>query len=165
MRKLKFFTSELSPDMDGMQVRVAGWVVKVRSVGKIIFVVLRDREGEVQVIFKQNEVPNELFQLAKSLTSMSAIVVDGILRKANTKEGFEIVPKNVTVVHSETPLPIDVFQETTELSKRINYRSLDLRVIKHAAIFRLRSIIVDAFREILIKNGFVAERTYGSGTC
>ena len=159
MRKLKFFTSELSPDMDGMQVRVAGWVVKVRSIGKIIFVVLRDREGEVQVIFKQNEVPNELFQLAKSLTSMSAIVVDGILRKANTKEGFEIVPKNVTVVHSETPLPIDVFQETTELSKRINYRSLDLRVIKHAAIFRLRSIIVDAFREILIKNGFVEIQT------
>jgi len=155
MRKLKYFTTEISPDMHGMLVRVAGWVVKVREVGKIIFLIIRDREGEVQVIFKKNEVPEELFETARNITIMSAIIVDGKVRKAPTKNGFEIVPLRVEIIPSDAPLPIDIFYETTELNKRINYRTLDMRIHKHAAIFRLRSIILDAFREIMKQYDFV----------
>ena len=155
MRKLKYFASEISPQMEGMLVRVAGWVVKVREIGKIVFIILRDREGELQVIFKKNEVPDELFEMAKNITIMSAMIVDGKVRKAATKKGFEIVPLRVEVIPSDTPLPIDIFQETTELNKRINYRTLDMRIHKHAAIFRLRAIILDAFREIMKQYDFV----------
>ncbi len=136
-------------------VRIAGWVVKVREVGKIVFVIVRDREGEVQVIYKKNEVSDKMFEAAKKLQVMSTIIIDGKVRKAATKSGFEIVPLQMEVIPSETPLPIDIFQETTELNKRINYRTLDMRIHKHAAIFRLRSIILDAFREIMKEYGFV----------
>jgi len=159
MKRLKYFSSELSAEMDGQQVKVAGWVIKVRTVGKINFVLLRDREGEIQIIFKQGEVPEELFEMSREIPPMSAMIVEGKLRKAQTKRGFEIVPTKIELIPSESPLPIDVFRHTTELSKRLNYRTLDLRALQNAAIFRIKAIIADAFREILKNYGFVEIHT------
>ncbi|MHA1589844.1 MAG: aspartate--tRNA(Asn) ligase [Candidatus Njordarchaeales archaeon] len=159
MRKLKYFSNEISPDMRGKRVRVAGWVIRIRDLGKIVFVRLRDREGELQVIFKKGEVSDDLIRLAKELNPASAIIVDGIIREANTAEGFEIVPQSVYVVPAEAPLPIDLFKETTELDKRIRYRTLDLRILRNAAIFKIRSLIVNSFREFLLSNNFVEIHT------
>lgn len=145
--------------MDGVRVRVAGWITRIREVGKIIFIRVRDREGEFQVIFKKGEVSDELFKYIKRATIFSAIIVEGIIRKADTKEGFEIVPEYVEIVPAEKPLPIDIFQKTTDLSKRINYRTLDLRDHENAAIFIIRSIILDGFREFLKNNGFIEINT------
>ena len=159
MRKIKYFTTEITPDMEGRRVRVAGWVVKIRDLGKVVFVRIRDREGEAQIIFKKGIVTDDLLTLAKELTPASAIVVEGVVKRANTAEGYEIVPEKIYVSPADTPLPIDIFQETTELSKRINYRSLDLRIHRSSAIFRIKAIIASAFREFLESNGFVEIHT------
>jgi len=90
---------------------------------------------------------------------MSAMIVDGILRRAESKEGFELVPLNMEVIPASTPLPVDIFKETTDLPKRINYRTLDLRIIKNAAIFHVRSLILNAFREFLQHQNFVEIQT------
>ena len=163
MEKLKYFTNELSPEMDGMKVRVAGWVVKTRVLGKIVFVRLRDREGECQIIFKKGEVKDEYFEIAKEFTPLTALIVEGTLRKAKSKEGFEIVPEKIDYNMAETPLPIDIFKETTELEKRIQYRTLDLRTPKSVAIFKIKSIISNAYREYLASQGFVEIHTPNIG--
>jgi len=163
MRKIKYFASELSPKMDGMRVRVAGWATRIRDLGNIVFIRVRDREGEFQIICKKGEVDDSLLKLAKKITPASAIIAEGILRIAKNKEGFEIVPEKLYGNIADSPLPIDIFQETTELDKRIDYRTLDLRILKHNAIFRIKSIIANAFREYLLKNGFVEIHTPAIG--
>ncbi|MGQ4891085.1 MAG: aspartate--tRNA(Asn) ligase [Candidatus Njordarchaeia archaeon] len=163
MEKLKYFTNELDPKMDGTKVRVAGWVVKIRKVGKIVFIRLRDREGECQVIFKKGEVPDDLVQTAANFTPLTALIVEGTLRKANSKEGFEIVPEKIYYNLAETPLPIDIFKGTTELDKRIKYRTIDLRTPRSAAIFKIKSTIANAYREYLISQGFVEIHTPNIG--
>lgn len=158
--RIKHFAAELSPDMDGQRVRVAGWVVRVRDLGKICFVILRDSTGEVQLTFKKGVVPDNLLQLAKKLNLMSAVIAEGVVRKAKTKYGFEVIPEKVEVNPADSNLPIDVTGHTeTELSKRIKYRVLDLRRPHVAAIFRVRSVVVNAFREFLLSRGFVEIHT------
>jgi len=145
--------------MEGRKVRIAGWVIRVRDLGKIVFVRIRDREGEAQIIFKKGLVDDDLITLAKNLNPASSIIVDGIVKKADTPEGFEILPETIYVIPSDAPLPVDLFQETTELDKRIRYRTLDLRILRNAGIFKLRSLLVNAFREFLLNNGFVEIHT------
>lgn len=163
MSIIKIFSSELGPHLDGKIVRVAGWVYKIRIVGKIVFLRVVDREGDFQIIIKRGEVPDEIFEKAKELTPMTAVIVEGRVRKANTKGGFEIVPLSLNYNLASTPLPVDVFKGTTELDKRVKYRTLDLRDPKNAAIFKIKSIISNAYREFLLSKGFVEIHTPSIG--
>ena len=43
------FSSEITPNLDGQTVTVFGWVQTVRDLGKMKFIVLSDREGEIQI--------------------------------------------------------------------------------------------------------------------
>ncbi len=164
MKKIKWFAKELSPNMDGERVRVAGWVVRTRDLGKIVFVIVRDSTGEFQLTFKKGVVSDELLNIAKKLTTASAIITEGVIRKAKTKFGFEIIPEKIEVNFSATPLPVDIIGATeTELSKRIKWRTLDLRRPKAVAIFKIRSLVVAAIREFFIKNNFVEIHTPSIG--
>ncbi|MEM0499969.1 MAG: aspartate--tRNA(Asn) ligase, partial [Candidatus Korarchaeota archaeon] len=141
------------------EVRVCGWIIRKRSVGKILFWRVLDSTGEVQVIFKKDEVPDELFETAQRATLLSAVEVKGIVRRAQTKGGKEIVPKEVIVTPSDPILPIDPLNRTSTLAQRLNYRALDLRDPKVSAIFKIRSMIAQAFREYFTSQGFVEIHT------
>ena len=158
MSFIKVPISELSSKI-GERIRTAGWVIKIRSLGKIVFVRIRDSSGECQIIFKKGEVDEHVFEKAKKLNPLSALVVEGKVRKSISKEGFEIVPEKIQIYEAKSPLPIDIFKETTELDKRIKYRTLDLRTPKSAAIFRAKSLIANYYREFLLANGFVEIHT------
>jgi len=43
------WSSEISPELDGKEVIVCGWVQRIRKLGKLIFVILRDKEGTLQI--------------------------------------------------------------------------------------------------------------------
>ncbi len=143
----------------GREVRVCGWVLRQRIVGKIIFWRIVDSTGETQVIFKRGEVPDDLFEKAKKVTLMSAVEIRGIVRPAKTKGGKEIIPKEVTIIPTDPILPIDPLNRTSTLSQRLNYRSIDLRDPKISSIFHIRSLIAQAFREYLLSQGFVEIHT------
>lgn len=64
----------------GEQVTVQGWLAGSRSSGKIAFLQLRDGSGFVQGVIAKNDVPAETFELARSLTQESSIVVTGEVR-------------------------------------------------------------------------------------
>ena len=57
------WTKDVRPDLDGNEVTVAGWVWEVRDLGKIKFVVLKDREGFVQITAKKGVVPDEILKI------------------------------------------------------------------------------------------------------
>ena len=64
----------------GEQVTVQGWLAGSRSSGKIAFLQLRDGSGFVQGVLAKNEVDEDTFKLARSLTQESSIVVTGTVR-------------------------------------------------------------------------------------
>ncbi len=135
---------------------IAGWVDTVRVHGGLVFVVVRDRTGRIQVVAKKN-VSKEAWRIAKSLTPESVIAVYGTLVESKAAlGGREIRAKEIVVYSRADPLPIDVRDHTkTALAKRLDWRFLDLRNPRNMTIFLVEAEMAKAAREWFNKNGFV----------
>ncbi|MEE8402225.1 MAG: OB-fold nucleic acid binding domain-containing protein, partial [Candidatus Hydrothermarchaeaceae archaeon] len=72
MRK---YSNEIRSSMDGEEVEVAGWIHDRRKLGGLLFLVLRDRAGLIQVTLPKKFVSAEVFETACSLTKESVISV------------------------------------------------------------------------------------------
>ncbi len=155
------YVNEITPEMDGKEVTVAGWVHEVRELGKVTFLLLRDMSGIVQIVAKKG-VTEESVIGALSLPKESVISVRGTV-KANkeARSGYEIVPievKNLNPLSANIPFEV-TGKVPVELDVRLNYRYIDLRRIQSTAIFRIESTILDSFREGLQQKGFNEIRT------
>lgn len=126
---------ELRSEHEGRSVTLAGWVARVRDLGGLIFVTLRDREGRTQVVFDPGENA-ELTARAKELRMEWVVRVEGTVRKrprdmVNTEMAtgeIELHASSLEVMAScETPplLPEDEFEPSEE--HRLRWRFLDLR--------------------------------------
>jgi len=151
------WTSEIKPELDGQEVVVAGWVWEIRDLGKIKFIVLRDREGFVQITFKKGEVSDELLDLVKTLRKEDVIAVRGIVRASKiARAGVEIIPREVQVLNRVKQLPLDIWGEVeSELGTRLRYRAADLKRPENLAIFKISSIVTKTIREVFYKYNFV----------
>jgi len=138
-------------------VRIAGWVHKIRELGKIRFLILRDISGMIQITAVKGKIDNDLFKKIDKLTRESVIYVNGVVK--NSKQapgGKEIVPEEIGVLSKAEELPIDISDYSkTELPKRLDYRSLDLRRRKTQAIFKIQSEIVNSFRRFFYSKNFM----------
>ena len=67
------------------QVKLSGWVQKVRDKGFIMWVDLRDRYGVTQLIFDQERTPSNVIDLAKTLGREFVINITGIVIERNSK--------------------------------------------------------------------------------
>ena len=147
--------------MDGEEVVLAGWVHEVRNIGKIVFILLRDHTGIVQIIGKEGVVPDDIIK-QMSLPKESVISVKGKVKKnQESKTGYEIVPSAITDVNPlESTIPFEVTGKVpADIDVRLDYRYVDLRRLETTAIFNIESTILNSFRTILIKEGFEEIRT------
>src|SRR3989304_8393650 len=96
---------ELSAADDGRNVTVAGWAEDVRNLGGIAFVILRQREGTLQLAVRKREQP-AIFDLVAGLTRESVIAATGVL-KANplARNGWEIFPTALETLSSAAGPP------------------------------------------------------------
>ncbi|MFQ5820576.1 MAG: aspartate--tRNA(Asn) ligase [Candidatus Heimdallarchaeota archaeon] len=156
-------TARISRNNDGEEVKIAGWVYHVRDLGKIVFVLIQDRDGIMQVVFRE-----KLAEQARNLNLQDVIESDGIVRAIapgtikddRIAQEFEILGSNLMVLSkAETPLPLpisdDLVLSTTGLDTRLDHRTLDLRREQVRAIFKVQESIVRAFREFLTANDFI----------
>ncbi len=151
-------TAEVEKAKAGKQVILAGWAQEVRDLGKLAFIILRDREGTAQLVaLKDFKDLNKI----KALTRESVIAVEGAVQDSKAKDfKKEIKITGIEVLSNAEPLPIDVFGKVeTDLSKRLDYRYIDLRHPKQLAIFKVRSEVARAVREYFYKNGFIEMQT------
>ena len=65
---------------DGAEVEVGGWVVKNRSSGKIVFTLIRDASGEMQVTTRKGNVCDEALGVADALALECSVIVKGKVR-------------------------------------------------------------------------------------
>ncbi|MBI3413435.1 MAG: aspartate--tRNA(Asn) ligase [Candidatus Aenigmarchaeota archaeon] len=154
----RHYVSEISPSMDGNTVNVYGWVESIRDLGSLKFIVLRDMTGTIQMVVKKGAIDAGTSKIIDSVSREFVVKVRCLVKK-NEKApgGRELLPKDIEIVSvSETNFPTDITDRTkSHLDTRLDWRPLDLRNTKNAAIFRLQSKIVSAFHEFFQGNGFV----------
>jgi nondiscriminating aspartyl-tRNA synthetase len=141
------------------EIKIQGFVTKVRDQKKMQFVIIRDHTGVIQAALEKTDINWPLNLVISALTSESAVEVTGRLveNPAIKFGGVEIQIKDLKVASlSESILPIDITNNTdTELDKRLDWRFLGLRRPENYLIFQIQTTAEMAMREFWIADGFV----------
>tara|TARA_Y100000590_G_C15729413_1_gene1016421 strand:+ start:165 stop:1937 length:1773 start_codon:yes stop_codon:yes gene_type:complete len=151
-------------DLDSM-VSLNGWISKIRDLGSLIFIDLRDRYGITQIVF--NEKTNKkIFDRVKKLGLEDVIGVSGhVIKRPNEAinksmiTGFIDIDVEQLVIYNESePTPFDINNRNSASEEhRLKYRYLELRtselqkniIIRHQALLATRKILSEQkFTEI-----------------
>lgn len=150
---MKSTISEVSQYI-GQEVTIGAWLSNKRSSGKIAFLQLRDGTGFIQGVVVKNEVEEEVFQKAKSLSQETSLDVTGIVREdARSPFGYELQVKDIQVIHEAVDYPITPKEHGTEFL--MDHRHLWLRSRKQHAVMKIRNEIIRATYEFFNQKGFV----------
>jgi nondiscriminating aspartyl-tRNA synthetase len=135
-------------------VSVSGWVQTLRHQKNIVFIILRDHSGEVQIVVSKKEDP-ALASEIEHLTVESAITVTGkiVLNKEIKLGGLEILPHSITI-HSLAATPLPLASDST-LETQMDWRFLSIRSPKTRLIFEVQNTIEEEMRKVWSKEGFI----------
>lgn len=156
---------ELRLNHKGEEVTLAGWVQRVRNIGHLVFIDLRDRYGITQLSFDQNS-NKELCDSATKLGREYVIQVKGNVRERSAKNvniptgDIEIDVQGFVVLNeSETP-PFTIENNTDGSEElRLKYRYLDIRRPHLKDTLITRAKMIKAMREFLDGQGFIEIET------
>ena len=143
------------------EVEVAGWVHNSRDLSMVKFIILRDASGIIQITGIKGKTNDKIFKGMEKIPRESVIYVRGkIVDSKQAPGGKEINPEEVVVINESEQIPIDIplnlnDESTTELPKRLDWRSLSLRTKKSSITFKVQARIVEGMQEWLNKNGFI----------
>ena len=142
----------------GETVELAGWIQKVRNLGGMMFIDLRDEDGITQIVISDESLQNE----AKNLVKESCIHIEGKVVERTSKNpkmptgDIEVVAEKIEILGTckpELPFEINSDVEARE-DLRLEYRFLDLRNEKLHNNILLRSKILKAIRDKMEELGF-----------
>ena len=141
----------------GEEVLVQGFVEAIRNQGKIKFLVIRDVTGTIQVVVLKDSPASPKVD---ALTLESVVSITGFLEEeSQAPGGFEIKVTDLEVLSKSAPeLAIPVIYEKSggevDISKRLDYRWLDLRRLERQKIFTVWTLMEKGFRDYFLANGF-----------
>ncbi len=142
---------ELNIKNVGEEVELAGWIQKIRNLGGMIFIDLRDEFGITQAVINETNLQEQ----AKELTTESCINICGKVVERSSKNPkmatgeIEVVVNKIEILgkcKNVLPFEINTDQEVRE-DLRLEYRFLDLRNEKLHNIILLRSKILKTLRD------------------
>jgi nondiscriminating aspartyl-tRNA synthetase len=151
------YTADITAGDDGETVSIAGWAHEIRDLGGLTFVIVRDREGQVQVTFKEDD-DEELFEKAQEIGKEDIIHVTGVVEENDQAPGDrEIKPNNLEIIsNAESPLPMDISKNIdSDLSTRLDNRFMDLRQPEVHAIFSLKTKAMEAMQEWFDEDDYI----------
>ena len=147
----------------GEKVTINGWVSKVRNLGGVIFIDLRNRVGIVQVVVNPD---SKYYELANTLKSEYVIKVYGtIVERVNKNKKLlsgeiEINVETLELINKSKEVPFQIENDTNSLEDtRLKYRYLDLRREVLQNNFILRNKITFAARKFLNNLDFLEVET------
>jgi len=159
------YCGEVSSEDVGKELRLCGWVHRVRDHGGVIFIDLRDREGIVQVVAEEG---SEVYEKAERIKSEWVVGVRGEVRKRppgtenpNLRTGsVEVVAKEIKIFNTSDLVPFPVEEDASVSEElKLRYRYIDLRrpFMRENILFRHR--LYQAVRKFLTDRGFVEIET------
>ena len=140
-------------------VKIGGRVVAKRGQGKIMFVVLRDPTGDIQLFCRINDMPAEAWDLLGELDLGDIVGAEGVV--VRTRRGqLSVAPRTLTLLTKAVrPLP-EKFHGLSDKETRYRRRYVDLIVNEDVrATFAKRSAIISAFRRYMEETGYMEVET------
>ncbi len=151
------YASECNSEIAGNDVTVMGWVHEIRDFGGIMFVILRDVTGRVQITAPSKKVDENIMEELRELRKESVVAIKGMAQEApKAPNGVEILPKEVKVLNlANQPLPMDPTEKVKAgIDTRLDSRFLDIRKENVSAIFKIKGQMFHSIRDFFYDNGF-----------
>ena len=154
-------------DVDGIGnvAVVGGYVQKIRDLGNLIFIDLRDRTGIVQLAF-DDATDRALFEKAATCRSEFVLMAKGVIRERESKTdkiktgNIEIAVDDLRILAKAQTPPFEITDETKVNEElRLKYRYLDLRRSVLQKNLITRSQIAKSARDYFAENGFIEIET------
>jgi asparaginyl-tRNA synthetase len=142
----------LTEGKTGGVARVRGWIYRTRSSGNIVFIIVRNASGVIQVTVKKGNLPDNEFKDAEKALIESSVKIEGVVKEdKRAPGGYEIQATRFNVVHFAEPFPIVKDQSPEFL---LDKRHLWLRSQKLTSVFKIRSTVVGAIHQFFRSRGF-----------
>ncbi len=154
----------------GTEVKLQGFADNIRNSKSMLFIVLKDITGKVQITLEKEKAP-ELAEQLEAVTNDSVLTVIGQVAENEYVKlgGIEIIPKEISVESVAEALPIARKEipatkkkkavERSSIDQRIDYRWLDLRTEENQLMFQVQTTLVNAMRQYLLKENFIEIHT------
>ncbi len=155
---------EVTADLVGETVRLAGWAAKIRDMGGVTFLDLRDRYGLVQVVFEDDELPAQ----GGAVKLESVIAVEGLVRprpegmvnEEMVTGAVEVKVSAFELLNGCKPLPFQLEQGDQAADElRLKHRYVDLRRPRMADNLRIRHLAAQSVRRYLSDRDFLEVET------
>lgn len=154
----------------GNKIKVQGFVDNIRNSKAMVFIVLKDITGKVQVTLEKEQQPH-IAEILENVTNDSVITVIGtVIENEYVKMGgIEIIPEDIVVDSMADALPIARKEipatkkkkavERSSIDQRMDYRWIDLRTDENQLMFKVQTTLVNAMRQHLLNESFVEIHT------
>ena len=159
----KIFNNEINENNVNQVIELYGWVQKVRNLGGLIFIDLRDRTGLIQLVVNPE---NEYCELASTLKSEYVINVTGkVVERISSNEKLstgkiEVIVEELKVINTSIEIPFQISDDANvNEDTKLKYRYLDLRRNSLMNNFLLRHKITMSIRNYLDKLNFLEVET------
>ncbi len=154
---MRTYIKDLSKKLN-KKVEIVGWLHTIRDQSQIKFLLIRDVSGIIQtVVFKKN---SQAFNTCKNLTLESVVKINGVVKKEKQAPGgVELRAKDIEILSlADSILPIRVVEKgdtETDQQIRMDWRWIDLRKSNKVLIFKVWTVLEQAFRNYCIANGYI----------
>jgi aspartyl-tRNA synthetase len=144
----------------GADVVLLGWVHRVRDLGGVTFLDIRDRAGVSQVVVRENDA---LMAVAKRLRSEFVVGVSGVVQRRSAETvnmklatgGVEVLAREIRILNEAKTPPFQIAEDgPVSEDLRLRYRYLDLRRPRLQHNIGLRHRVTMAIRKYFDANGF-----------
>jgi aspartyl-tRNA synthetase len=150
----------MRPQDVGADVVLLGWVHRIRDLGGVTFLDIRDRAGVSQVVVREND---KLMNVAKRLRSEFVVGISGVVQRrspdtVNPKLAtgeVEVLARDIRLLNEAKTPPFQIAEDSpVSEDVRLKYRYLDLRRPRLQSNIGLRHRVSIAIRKYFDANGF-----------
>lgn len=154
----------------GEEILVQGFVENFRDSSYMMFIVLKDITGKLQITIEKEKLP-EIAAVCAPLTGDSVISVTGIVSESEYVKlnGLEMIPTSVKVESIAAALPIQREEipatkkkpavPKSAIDERLDYRWIDLRTDRNQLLFKVQTEMTKALRDFLLARSFIEIHT------
>ncbi len=139
-----------------IKIKIAGRVMIIRNLGKLIFASVQDSKGKIQIVLQKGKTSGKNIEFFKKYIDVGDIIgCEGMVMKTKTGEISVLIKKLELLSKSLLPLP-EKWHGLQDKEERYRKRYLDLIMNPETKqIFEKRSEVIKALRDFLIKKGFL----------
>lgn len=156
------YSSDINSKYDGDIVTVMGWVSSIRDHGNIQFIMLRDKEGDLQIIAKKGQCSDDIYEEISTIREHTSIAIRGkVITQDKAPNGIEIIPLEIKIFSIPLKAPPFMIQNKNlaGIDTRLDFRAIDLRRKQLQNIFIIRNSVLKFVREFLFTERFTEVNT------